>query len=73
MKTNTTITLSVLAVALLGAVGYGAWTAGMRAGMDMGRAQPAPGAPSTARTPMGGPWHRAGSHRTPPPRRAKGR
>ncbi len=53
MKTNTTITLSVLAVALLGAVGYGAWTAGMRAGMDMGSAQPAPGASTAAQDPNG--------------------
>lgn len=40
MKTSTSIGLTAIALAILGAVGYGAWTAGMNAGMNMGMAAP---------------------------------
>lgn len=40
MKTSTFIGLSAVALAVLVAVGYGAWTAGMNAGMSMGMATP---------------------------------
>ena len=40
MKTSTSIGLSAVALAVLGAVGYGAWTAGMNSGMNMGMATP---------------------------------
>ena len=40
MKTSTSIGLSAIALAILGAVGYGAWTAGMNVGMNMGMATP---------------------------------
>ena len=47
MKTSTSIGLTAVALAILGAVGYGAWTAGMNAGMSMGMATPQ-GAPTEA-------------------------
>ena len=46
MNVRTTLGLGFVAVAALGAVGYGAWTAGMRSGMEMGSSQPAPRAAS---------------------------
>jgi len=51
MNVRTTIGLGVVAVATLGAVGYGAWTAGMRSGMEMGSSQPAPRAASAPQDP----------------------
>ena len=47
MNTSTSIGLTAAALAILGAVGYGAWTAGMNAGMNMGMATPQ-GAPTEA-------------------------
>jgi Cu(I)/Ag(I) efflux system membrane fusion protein len=49
MKTSTSIGLTAIALVILGAVGYGAWTAGMNAGMNMGTATPQ-GAPTEAST-----------------------
>jgi membrane fusion protein, copper/silver efflux system len=47
MKTSTSIGLTAVALAILSAVGYGAWTAGMNAGMNMGTTTPQ-GAPTEA-------------------------
>ena len=49
MNVRTSIGLGFMAVAALGAVGYGAWTAGMRSGMEMGSP---PSSPSTASAPQ---------------------
>ena len=51
MKKNTLIGLTALALATLTAVGYGAWTVGMNAGMAMTTPQGAPTAPDGAATP----------------------
>ncbi|MFW5332044.1 efflux RND transporter periplasmic adaptor subunit [Hydrogenophaga sp. ZJX-1] len=50
MKKNTLIGLTALALATLTAVGYGAWTVGMNAGMAMTTPQGAPTAPDGAAT-----------------------
>ena len=42
MKTSTSLWLATAALGTLAAVGYGAWTAGMNAGMTMGTPQVAP-------------------------------
>ncbi|MDO9252917.1 MAG: efflux RND transporter periplasmic adaptor subunit, partial [Hydrogenophaga sp.] len=42
MKTSTSLWLATAALGTLTAVGYGAWTAGMNAGMTMGTPQVAP-------------------------------
>ena len=49
MNVRTSIGLGVVALVALGAVGYGAWTAGMRSGMEMGSP---PSSPSTASAPQ---------------------
>ena len=51
MNVRTTIGLGFVAVAALGAVGYGAWTAGMRSGMEMGSPQSPPSATSAPQNP----------------------
>ena len=51
MKKNTLIGLTALALATLTAVGYGAWTVGMNAGMAMTTPQGAPTAPDGAAAP----------------------
>ena len=49
MNVRTSIGLGVVALVALGAVGYGAWTAGMRSGMEMGSPQ---SSPSTSNAPQ---------------------
>lgn len=51
MNVRTSIGRGVVAVATLGAVGYGAWTAGMRSGMEMGSPQSEPRAASAPQNP----------------------
>ena len=54
MKYQTTIGIGIVAAVALGAVGYGAWIAGMRAGMDMGGGAAVQSAPGTPQDP--GTW-----------------